>query len=281
MKNKIIYLLGAGRSGTTLLASALHTHPNIQTVGELHQFFEYYFDNKSCSCGSVLDACMFWKEIIKEIRFSHVSNENYRSIEKKHNHRYILNYLLSNHNSRDYIKANEEVFSAIRKATSSTWMLDSSKYIARYLLLRKSNKNEIKGVFLVRDVRGVIHSFKKKVQTPRSPFSSLIYYLLINTIGELIARMDKNIIKIRYEDFINNPNKTLERIYEHVFNFKETALLSKEIKTPHFIGGNRLVSKNQIKISQKISWRQEMKRSHQLLYYMLSLPLLIVNKYKM
>ena len=41
----IIYLLGAGRSGTTLLATLLNNHDSIKTLGEMHQFFEFLFIN--------------------------------------------------------------------------------------------------------------------------------------------------------------------------------------------------------------------------------------------
>ncbi len=52
MNNKtipLLYLLGAGRSGTTLMATVLGNQPKIQAVGEMHQFHEHLSNNKKCS----------------------------------------------------------------------------------------------------------------------------------------------------------------------------------------------------------------------------------------
>ena len=42
----IVYLMGAGRSGTTILASLLGANKDILTVGEMHQFLEHIIYNK-------------------------------------------------------------------------------------------------------------------------------------------------------------------------------------------------------------------------------------------
>src|SRR5690606_33295431 len=108
------------------------------------------------------------------------------------------------------------IFSIISETSKQSILLDSSKYIARYLLLRKSNKFNVKGIYVIRDVRGVIHSFKKKVQTSRSPLSTVVYYCLINLFGQLVCWTDKNVLKVRYEDFVENPSHELSRIYKHI-----------------------------------------------------------------
>ena len=40
-KVKLIYIMGAGRSGTTALATFLGTNNDIQVLGEMHQLFEH------------------------------------------------------------------------------------------------------------------------------------------------------------------------------------------------------------------------------------------------
>ena len=52
MVNKIIYIAGYGRSGSTLLARILGSHENIFTVGELINFLNLVnIDDSICSCG--------------------------------------------------------------------------------------------------------------------------------------------------------------------------------------------------------------------------------------
>ena len=42
----IIYIMGAGRSGTTALATFLGNNNEIENIGEMHQFFEFLDGNK-------------------------------------------------------------------------------------------------------------------------------------------------------------------------------------------------------------------------------------------
>ena len=66
-KINIIYLLGPGRSGTTLLATVLDNFSNICTLGEMHQFLEHLQDEKECSCGKKLERCPYWSDIISNL----------------------------------------------------------------------------------------------------------------------------------------------------------------------------------------------------------------------
>ena len=47
-KNKLVYIMGAGRSGTTALATFLGNNQEIQNIGEMHHFFKYLDENKKC-----------------------------------------------------------------------------------------------------------------------------------------------------------------------------------------------------------------------------------------
>ena len=56
--------MGAGRSGTTALATFLGNNKEIQNIGEMHQFFEHIDENKECSCGKQINECEFWNNKI-------------------------------------------------------------------------------------------------------------------------------------------------------------------------------------------------------------------------
>jgi hypothetical protein len=161
--------------------------------------------------------------------------------------------------------------------------LDSSKYIARYLQLRKNKKLNVKGIYMVRDVRGVIHSFGKNVQTTKKPMPALLYYLLINGWAQLISVFDSRIIRIRYEDFVNNPDAILEKMETHIFGAttKFAGLGSKAIEIPHIIAGNRLRSQKELVIRKDVAWEQKISRVKQVWYYLLAAPIMIINSYKL
>lgn len=282
MKIKIIYLLGAGRSGTTLMGTILNDHPKILTIGEMHQFLNHLIDKEECSCGKKLSNCEFWKSIINDINFNGV---DIKSIQKESNskesHKNILFLMFKSKPDLVYLKFQEHIFNVIYKQQEGQFLLDSSKYIARYLLLKKSSKLDIKAIYIVRDIRGVINSFGKQVQTPKGPISTIIYYMLINFIAQIICAFDKKIIKVKYEDFVNLTSKELNRIYSHVFeNEEKVELIPETFKMPHIIGGNRMKKNQEITIESDEKWKSLIPRSKQIFYYFMAAPIMMINRYK-
>ncbi|MGJ5642997.1 sulfotransferase [Formosa sp. S-31] len=281
-QNNILYLLGSGRSGTTLLATILNSTNKVLTSGELHQFYTYFKNDSSCSCGDSVHKCTFWKKVIDDLN---LPKDKIEICEKKQNneegHRYIPLILLGKKASPDYVISQKQLFNSITKHSKKQWILDSSKYIGRFLLLNQITGFNIKGIYVVRDVRGVINSFSKQVQTPRKPLNTIFYYLLTNFFGQLICWTNKNIIKVRYEDLVQNPNKTIETIYNNLLNSEtENKTLNEEFKMPHIIGGNRLKTNKTIKIKKDNAWESIISRPKQILYYILCLPFMIINNYK-
>jgi len=281
MPNKfnLIYLLGAGRSGTTLLATLLNNLEKIETLGEMHQFYEFLEEGKNCSCGEKLQHCLVWKNIQAKLSLEEISRQR-KLLDEAEKHGKIPKLLFGKSVNQPYLQIQEELFAQLQQQRKSEWFVDSSKYIARYLLLKKSNKINLKGIYVVRDPRGVVHSFRKNVQTSKSPLSALLYYNLINFFGEIVYRLDKGVLKIRYEDLVENPDVTLAKIYTHIFEEKTTdEVLPEYFKMPHIVGGNRMKAKEKIRIQPDKKWKS-MVKSKQILYYMLSLPFVFINRNK-
>jgi len=281
-KNNILYLLGSGRSGTTLLATILNSTNDISTTGELHQFYTYLKNLSACSCGKIVSNCEFWSGVIAEMD---LTKDEIHTFQKKQNneegHRYIPSILLGRKASSDYITSQEKLFTAISNHTNKNWTLDSSKYIGRFLLLNQIPDINIKGIYVVRDVRGVINSFNKQVQTPRKPISTILYYILTNSFGQLVCWMNKDVIKIKYEDFIDNPHEHTKNIYNNLLGQNSNVPLNDFFEIPHIIGGNRLKSRKTIKIKKDTAWKTTISRPKQIVYYLLCLPFMLLNHYKL
>lgn len=230
--------------------------------------------------------CEFWSSIVKEVKElnSDLTNKQIE-LEKKEAHKNILKLLFQKKRDKDYVDFNEKVLHEIKKHVKEEWLLDSSKYISRYLLLKKSKNINIKGIYVVRDVRGVINSFGKQVQTPKTPYATLIYYSAINFFGQIVCSLDKKILKIKYEDFVEKPEQILNRIYKHVFGTANStysvSTLSKFYEMPHIIGGNRVKANKKISIKKDEKWKENITRIGQIKYYLLALPFMFLNKYKM
>lgn len=275
----MIYLLGAGRSGTTLLATVLNTHHKIISIGEMHQFKEHLSGLKTCSCGEKLNQCDFWKEVATSFGNEIMEELNYCERMEKHNNIPLL--LLKNKKDQRYLKTQEKIFQNFLNDMKNITILDSSKYISRYLLLSKSKKLNVKGIYVVRDVRGVINSFQKKVQTPKKPISTILYYSLINLFGQIVYWLDTNVIKVKYEDFVQDPISQLSIIYQHSLDDNDNIVtLPEELEMPHIIGGNRMKHKKKINITPDYKWKQKISRKRQIIYYLAVWPLMVLNGYR-
>jgi hypothetical protein len=249
----------------------------------MHQFLDYVYEDKDCSCGKNLSQCDFWSPILDEMDLDLLKNKanvaRSNSLEKHHN---IPLYLMGKPLDPTYRAMTNTIFKTIQTKVSKPWLLDSSKYISRYLLHRKNKKFNLKGIYLVRDVRGVIYSFGKNVQTPKKPLSAIFYYTLVNLWAQWISFFDKRVIKIRYEDFVNEPDRTIQKIEKHLFGSSSglSDLNHTTFDIPHIIAGNRLRSQKQLVIKKDVKWKEGITRGKQILYYFLAFPLMAINKYK-
>lgn len=66
-KVRLVYLLAASHSGSTLLAMLLGSHPEICTVGEIKMTSLGDIDRYRCSCGSLIKQCPFWNGIRRDM----------------------------------------------------------------------------------------------------------------------------------------------------------------------------------------------------------------------
>jgi len=281
--------MGAGRSGTTALATFLGNNNEIQNIGEMHQFFEYLEDRKECSCGKLLNECEFWKNKIDNP--TQESSANSRKLsEKFESHSSIFKHILqlfSKKEIEEYIEIHQQLLNTIQLDSEKTILLDSSKYIGRALALDKLENIDLKVIYVVRDVRGVINSFSKNVQTSKLPLSTIVYYLVINSVSEFVAKilLRKKVVKIRYEDLINNPLQVFSRL-ETFLKLDLTDVKNKIIdKQPfslgHIVGGNRLKKNKEIYFRKDISCEDKFSLVARVSYYILAFPIMFLNRYKL
>ena len=64
---RLVYLLAASHSGSTLTAMLLGAHPDVCSVGELKWTSMGDIDGYRCSCGSLIKQCGFWGDIKRDM----------------------------------------------------------------------------------------------------------------------------------------------------------------------------------------------------------------------
>lgn len=281
---KLLYLMGAGRSGTTILSLLLSNLSEVRALGELHQLPEHAAGHKLCNCGETIENCHEWQWLSSGLMKRFSSKEYRREARELESHRYVFRYFFRPDralNFSTYRNANEAL---LNRCKQNKWRVDSAKYVGRGLALSSILRNRIKFVYLIRDPRGVVNSFGKSVQTPRGWLSAVFYYGAVNATAWFVSKtlLRGKVITIRYEDLLQNPCDTLSciAVFLGIGHDGIDHMLSKPLSTGHVIGGNRLVKRSQVRFNADDSWRQKLSIWKRWGIWILLLPWCLLNGYK-
>ncbi len=204
----LLYIIGSGRSGSTVLSRLLGAHPDIVSVGELlnyRQFFESAAERgRQCSCGSPLLECSHWKRVREATRES--CGETFPDLKSDVDGRFA--------------SANRAVIHAVREVSGARLVLDTSKRYDRLRMLRSTRAFDISVIHLIRDPRAYGYSSLltelRKGQGPDVLYRKLSrwqnknLWLRAEAVG--IARYQQ----VRYEDLVRFPEATLSRILDNL-----------------------------------------------------------------
>lgn len=177
-KVRLLYILAASHSGSTLLAMLLNAHPEICTVGELKATALGDVDRYRCSCRRRIRECPFWTAIVRKMAESGfdfdvaASNTDFRSGASP----YVLKLLRPLYRGgalecvRDALlqvsprwrarlpriqSTNATLMRGVLSQARKRVIVDSSKIGIRLKFLLRNPELEIKVIRLVRDGRAV------------------------------------------------------------------------------------------------------------------------------
>ena len=67
-KTKVLYILGSGRNGSTVIGDVLGSAPGLGHVGELHWIWDRGAgENRPCGCGERFVDCLFWQRVLQGV----------------------------------------------------------------------------------------------------------------------------------------------------------------------------------------------------------------------
>lgn len=256
---KIIYILGPGRCGTTLLEVLLDNNTTISGVGELtHIFRDGYIANQQCSCGKKTHDCSIWSRLLKRSTWCPLELEHFSelfSIFSSHKmFPFILFGRIKKEDSAEYAQANDMMFSTLANITQSNVIVDSSKYAGRALVLAKQYPEKVFVIAITRDFEGVLHSFSKQVseQESKSTFSALLYYGYVLLCMRFVGLLRKSQVKeITYESLCESPVKVLSEIEKFcgidLEQVKGKLESDESLNIGHIVTGNRFRHQENIK----------------------------------
>lgn len=187
----VLYIVGSGRSGSTLLDIVLGNHPDIQSTGELTNLTNTGWISQEslrgvakeklrsplCACGKRIDVsnvpvgvetCPFWSDVRREwIALANQDDiESYPGLQEafegiKRWPRLLLEKYRPSPQFQSYARLTRALFKSISVVSGKSVVVDSSKNPQRAFALTMSPGIDLRLVHLVRDARGVISSRRK------------------------------------------------------------------------------------------------------------------------
>jgi hypothetical protein len=276
---KVLYVMGMGRSGSTLLDILIGSHSDAVGTGELANLVSRGWSHGDrCACGMDATVCSFWSAV-REQWVSEVGSDptaEYERLQESAERTRRLPWIGSRPTPDDpvvnrYGVLTTALFHAIERVSGKTVIVDSSKSPARALALSRLPGVDAFVVHLVRDSRAVAWSFAKHfdqdptagIQLEQPGFAgwrSALRWDLINTQSEWVRTQlpRGRSIRVRYEDLMDDPRGTIERIGALVgldlSGLGEAVGAGARVPISHPVSGNRLRMDGSVQLLADEAW---------------------------
>ncbi len=233
-KIPVLFIAGAGRSGSTLLERMLGQTADLSPIGELRHLGRQDFELDLCGCGQRFQDCPFWAAVFSE---AFGKAPNFPDLLTQRNQvdriRFIPKMLWFSYDSKfgKDKKAYSDVLLAIYQAvlnnSSQKMVLDSSKDVSTLYLLSTMPEIDLHVLHLIRDSRAVAFSWqrqRKKLTTVKRGKYMPVYtarktawnWLYRNILAELAKNKVQSYTRVYYEELIQNPTAVLCQIRQRI-----------------------------------------------------------------
>lgn len=284
---QLLYIMGLGRSGSTVLDSLLGNHPRMIGVGELRLLpTAGWKRSEYCACGVVVDECPFWREVRR--RWEGLTDgATPSSLEAAQNRVERIRYrgfggrgATTAH--AEYARSTGALLRALEQVSGADIIVDSSKHPGRASALARIEGVTLRAVHLVRDVRAVAWSLSKAYDAnpraglqrkivPRPPLRTALRWVFVNGMAERVARRlgPERWCRVRYEDLARDPARALGDIGRlcgiDLGPLGERAASGEELRIGHTVAGNRLRMKGSFRLRFDEQWQGLSTRDERLL----------------
>jgi Sulfotransferase family len=255
LSTRIVYIMGAGRSGSTLFGILLGNGPGLFYAGEL----DAWIRRRGVPNGTDAALADFWGPVAERMRawldgphpdFFHAFEHPRSLLRRRGRHDRVARTA--------YRRYSRELFEAIRDESGGEVIIDSSHYPLRRWHLRGLPELDIRTILLVRDPRAVVGSLRNPVQTTtKSSWGGAAYLWVVHPLSVAVYFFlpSSRRLLVRYEDFVDDPNGELDRIGVWLGVDFSSIDPSHLIPGPVF-QGNRVRTNSVVRISKRSSSRE-------------------------
>lgn len=230
--DRVVYIGGLGRSGSTLLERMLGELPGVCPAGEaVHVWERGVLASERCGCGMPFLDCPFWRKV-GDVAFGGWDQVDVprlirlrRQVDRNRFIPLLASPVLPPAFRRaldEYLSYYQRLYAGLHEVSGCPVVVDSSKLVSLAFCLRWSDSVDLRVVQAVRDSRAVAHSWARRVSRPdslmeslmvtHSPASAAVRWDLQNGAIQLLAALGTPILRVRYEDLIDAPAVALQKI---------------------------------------------------------------------
>lgn len=231
----VVFIAGAGRSGSTILERVLGQDPRVVALGEvLHLWERGVTKNESCGCRAPFRECEFWDAVGQRAfgGWDQVDLRDVRSLANKvDRQRRIPKTMLPALSptmrtlTRSYASYYRRIYRAALEVSGRSIVIDSGKHPSLAFALSHDPDIDLRVLHVVRDSMGVAHSWSKSVRRPEatrdedlhmarySPLQSGLMWVTTNLEVELLRSKGLPFARLIYEEFVADPATAISRAW--------------------------------------------------------------------
>jgi Sulfotransferase family len=257
----IVYILGAGHSGSTLLDLLLGSHSKACSVGELMVLSTAGKPGRQgrvlarrCDCGatSKLD-CRFWREV--DLQLQREYGQSLRTID------------LATSDPTEFRAVNGAIYDTISQVSGQSWIIDSSKRMSRYQRLVEAGF-DVRPIHIVREPHGVVASHLRKGRDWWSHCLSWSRHAY--DARRVLAGREH--LRIRYETLATQPEDTLHTAMKWLGLAFEPGQMHFHRTPHHLLAGNHMRHEDDESIRLDQRWKTELSLRQRCLISLLTVP---------
>jgi hypothetical protein len=281
---RVLFLAGSGRSGSTLVTTALGQVDGFFAAGELRYLWQRgLIDNRPCGCGLPFRDCPVWTDILKS-----VPPVDPEAVAARLRSRLRMRNRLRvpAHPDDEAIAA---LYAAIAEHSGGAVIVDSSKLPPYGVLLAGLSGIELRVLHVVRDPRAAAFSWRRRraldtgddrLMTRHPVWKAALLWSVWNAAAiRLWGRGDY--LRVRYEDLVGDPATTLRRIADFAGAAPDVALPFTvdgllRLTPTHSVAGNPARHRTGgVAVTADDEWRHALPRRSHAVVTVLTAPLLL------
>ena len=276
----ILYIAGAGRSGSTLLASVLGQSTGVVDVGEVWKVWRLLGEpGRRCGCGSLLVQCPFWESVAQAApgvldQDPDVLATIARIGRARGSAKLWAQLRTGRARTEVYVDRLSRLYDAIVEVTGARVIIDSSKMPGPAMVAESIADLDVRVLHLTRDPRAVAASWGSRKVDPagtyhletREPRAVARAWMTRALATETFVRRGADAyLRESYERFANEPEVVVDEILRFIGESADSPAFVRPssvlLEATHSTGGNPgRFDRRERRIELDDRWREDLNR---------------------